>query len=325
MMRKRTTAALLLFSMAALILDSRCAAQSAGATLELCTRVLIPCLFPLFVVSGMLVPNLRALQIPFLARLLGVPDGSEGLFLLGCAGGFPVGAACISQATIQGALHRKDAQRMLGLCSFCGPSYLFGVLPQVLPMPWVIALFVLQLETGLLLAAFWPGSSQGTFLPSKESITLPEAVQRAVSSIVSVCAWVTLAGVAAGFLRRWLFPLLPGSVSLLLTGLLELTNGIFALPHDNSSVIFLLCAVFVCFGGISVLLQIGGLAAPAGLRIGPCIAQKSVHALLGAIAAAAYLHFGPLIFFLPPAILFAKMTLEIPGQMVYNDPRKEGI
>ena len=219
-MRKRTTAAVLLFSMAALILDSRCAAQSATDALELCTRVLIPSLFPLFVVSGMLVPNLRTLRLPFLAHLLGIPDGSEGLFLLGCAGGFPVGAACIAQASGEGALSRHDAERMVGLCSFCGPAFLFGVLPQVLPMKLVVALFVLQLETGLLLAAFWPGPSRGTFRSSGESVTLPEAVRRAVGSMLSVCAWVTLAGVAAGFLRRWLFPLLPDGASLLLTGLL---------------------------------------------------------------------------------------------------------
>lgn len=318
MMKKRTTAAVLLCAMAALILDSRCAAGAAEDALKLCGQVLIPSLFPLLVVSGMLMPGLKGMGLPFLSRLLGMPDGSGGLFLLGCAGGFPVGAACIAQAASEGALSRQDAERMLGLCSFCGPSFLFGVLPRVLPMRWVIALFVLQLETGLLVAAFWPGPSRGTMQPSCQSVSLPEAVRRAVNSMLSVCAWVTLAAVAAGFLRQWLFPLLPAGASLLLTGLLELTNGIFALPSEDPSLTFLLCAVFVCFGGISVLLQIGGLAAPAGLRMGQCAAQKVLHAVLGAVAAAAYLHFGGWILFLPAVILFVKMTLEIPGRMVYN-------
>ena len=325
MMRKRTTAAVLLVSMAALILDSRCAAQSAADALELCGRVLVPSLFPLFVVSGMLVPNLKGIHLPFLSRQLGIPDGSEGLFLLGCAGGFPVGAACIAQAVGEGGLSRPDGERMLGLCSFCGPAFLFGVLPQILPLPWVLALFVLQLETGLLLAAFWPGTTRCSLQSSPESVSLPEAVRRAVGSMISVCAWVTLASVAAGFLRRWVFPLLPEGAAMLLTGLLELTGGIFSLPTEDPALTFRLCPVFVCFGGISVLLQVGGLAIPAGLGMKACIAQKTVHALLGAVAAAAYLQFGALSFFLPPAILFLKMALEIPRRMVYNDPRKEGI
>ena len=191
-MNKRTTAAFLIFCVALLILDGRCAADSAAEALSLCGRVLIPSLFPLFVVCGMLVPQLKGMGFPLLSRLLGMPEGSGGLYLLGCAGGFPVGAACIAQTVEEGSLSREDGSRMLGLCSFCGPAFIFGVLPRLLPMRLVIALFVLQLETGLLLAAFWPGGSSGALKPSGQSISLPEGVSRAVSSMLSVCAWVLL-------------------------------------------------------------------------------------------------------------------------------------
>ena len=322
-MRMRTTA--LLLAIVVLILDSRCAASAAGEALELCSRVLIPSLFPLFVVSGMLVPELKRLRLPRLSSLLGMPEGSEGIFLLGCAGGFPVGAAGVAQAASEGALSRSDAERMLGLCSFCGPSFLFGVLPSVLPMEWVTALFVLQLETGFLVAACWPGHCGCPVEPSCQSISLPDAVRRAVHSMLSVCAWVTLAAVAAGFLRRWLFPLLPDGAAMLLTGLLELTNGIFSLPAEDPSLTFLLSTIFVCFGGISVLLQIGGLAASARLSMGQCFAQKATHALLGAVTAIAYLRFGIWSLFLPLLPILVKIVLEIPKGMVYNGPGKEGI
>ena len=324
-MRNRMTVTALILSAAALILDSRCAVASAADALSLCSRVLIPSLFPLFVITGMLIPGLREIRIPLLARLLGQPEGSEGLFLLGCVGGFPVGAACIAQAVRQGALSRTDAERMLGLCSFCGPSFLFGVLTKILPIGSVAALWIIQLETGILLAMLWPSRTIGTFQPLCESLSFSDSVQRAIQSILSVCAWVVLAGVAAGFLRQWLFPLLPEGISLLLTGLLELTNGILALSPQEPSQAFLLCAIFICFGGISVLLQIAGLAAPAGLSMGPCLRQKAVHALMGAIVAKAHLHLGNAILFVIPIILFAKIILEIPSQMLYNNRRKEGI
>lgn len=324
-MRNRLTVAALLCSTAALILDSRCAVASATDSLALCARVLIPSLFPLFVITGMLIPGLSGIRLPFLARLLGLPNGSEGLYLLGCCGGFPVGAAGIAQAAGTGALSRSDAERMLGLCSYCGPSFLFGVLPQFLPIRWVVALFFIQLETGILLACYWPNPSRSTFEPSRDSLSLTGSVHRAINSMLSVCAWVVLAGVGAGFLRRWLFPLLPDGASILMIGLLELSNGIFAVPTVDPAHAFILYTVFICFGGISVLLQIGGLAAPVGLRMGPCICQKAVHGILGALAAAAYLHWGSHVLFVIPTSLFAKFALEIPGQMVYNHRRKEGI
>ena len=319
-MRKRTAAACILAG-AALILDSRCAAQSALESLDLCARVLIPNLFPLFVVSAMLVPGLQGLGIPVLSRLLGFPAGSEGIWLLGLCGGFPVGAACVAQSVDSGSLTPKDGARMLGLCSLCGPAFLFGVLPRFLPMDEVLALFILQMETSLLLAVLWPGRSGERLCPSAQTISVPEAVKRAVDSMLSVCAWVTLAGVAAGFLRYWLFPILPNILGTVMTGLLELTNGIFALPEEHR---FTLCALFVCFGGVSVLLQIGGLAAKAALGMKVCVLQKCVHALLGTAAAAAYQHLGPGAFLLIPAFLFLKMTLEIHGSMVYNGRERKG-
>ena len=324
-MRNRVLTAALLLSMVVLILDSRSAADSALDALMLCGQVLVPSLFPLFVLSAMVVPRITEVRLPFLARLLGMPDGSEGLFLLGCTGGFPLGAVCIAQAAADGGLDKKAAERMLGLCSLCGPAFLFGVLPRVMGMEYVLALILIQLETAIVLAAFWPDPEEGAYKPAIKAVSLPTAVQRAMSSMISVCGWVTLAGVAAGFLRRWLFPILPEGTSLLLTGLLELSNGIYSLPGAVNPLTFFLCTIFVCFGGISVLLQIGGAAGSAGLGMGQCIAQKVVHGLLGAVLAAAYLHWGKWILFVIPVILFAKITLEIPGQMVYNHRRKEGI
>lgn len=325
-MKQRITTILLLCAIAALILDSRCAAQAARDALELCWKTLIPGLFPLFVVSAMLVPSLKGARIPGLARLLGIPQGSEGIFVLGSAGGFPVGAACIAQAVSAGNLSQADGRRMLGFCSSCGPSFLFGVLAAVLSTEEAAVLFLLQLETAVLVACFWPGKSRRSYHPTVDSISLTDAVRRSIGSMSSVCAWVVLAGVVTGFLGRWLFPLLPQTAGILLTGLLELTNGVFSLNGISDGALrFLLCAVFTCFGGVSVLLQIRALAAPAGLEMESCICQKALQALLGGVLAWAWLRFGAAGLFIAPAVTAAKIAVEIPGTMVYNVRRKEGI
>ena len=318
---KKSTAAALILAAAALILDSRCAADAAGSSLILCGKTLIPTLFPLFVVSGMLVPGLQNFRLPWLSRLMRMPPGAEGIWLLGAAGGFPVGAASVAQAVQNGSLSRKDGKRMLGLCSLCGPAFIFGILPQFLSITEAFVIFVIQLETSLLIAAFWNGTSCQPISHENESVSLPQAVRRAVDSILTVCAWVVLAGVATGFLRKWLFPILPGSVGILLTGLLELTTGIFALPSENR---FLLTALFICFGGVSVLLQIGGLAGASGLSMGTCIGQKAIHGLLGTLTAGLYLQLGYTALLLIPALIFAKIMVEIPGRLLYNSRERKG-
>lgn len=315
-MKKRTTV-LLLTAMVLLIFDSRCAADSAREALILCSRTLIPSLFPLFVLGGMLVPALAGIRIPGLSRLLGFP---EGYFLLGSLGGYPLGAACINQAVERGSLKRKDSERMVGLCSLCGPGFLFGVVGSLLSVREAAAILLLQLEAALLTAAFWPGTTSVGSCPSAQPVSIPDALNRAVNSILSVCGWVTLAAVAAGFLRRWVFPFLPYGVSVVLTGLLELTNGILAAQRLSREIQFVLCALFASFGGVSVLLQVAGLS--KGIEMGQCIAQKTVHGLLTTVLAILYLHTGIPALLLIPALLFAKIAVEIPGNMVYNVRRK---
>ncbi len=313
-----------LAAVASLILDSPTAAEAAWKSLELCGKTLIPGLFPLFVLSGMLVPELKGLRISLLSRLLGFPGGSEGIFLLGCAGGFPVGAVAIAQGVREGGLSNEDGERMLGISSFCGPSFLFGVIGTVFSLGDGLAIFLMQLETAMILGAFWPNPSQAEYRPAGQSVSLPEAVKNALQSMLSVCAWVVLAGVLSGLLQKWLFPMLPAGLAVFCTGLLELTNGVFSLSGLSREVQFLFCTVFATFGGISVLLQIAGFALQAGLSMKCCILQKTAQALLSALLAGIYLQYGSPALLIAPILLAAKIAVEISGRMVYNVPRKEG-
>ena len=323
-MKKRSLIALLTI-MVLVILDSRCAADSAREALSLCAKALIPALFPLFVLCGLLVPGLAGLKIPGLARLLGFPQRGEGFFLLGFAGGYPLGAACIAQAVERNGLDLRDSERMVGLCSLCGPGFLFGVVASLFSLELAAALFLLQLEAALITAAVWPMPSSNQCSIISKPVSLPAAVNRAVSSMASVCAWVTLAAVAAGFLGRWIFPFLPEPLPVVLTGLMELTNGLFALQSIDGELPFLLCSLFISFGGVSVHLQIAGQVMPVGIRMRQCILQKCVHAFLTTALTFCWLRLGGLAFWIIPAALIAKIAVEIPGGMVYNDPRKEGI
>ena len=318
-MKIRTTLFLLL-AMVFLILDSRCAADSAREALILCGKTLIPSLFPLFVLGGMLVPALVQIRIPGLSRILGFP---EGYFLLGLLGGYPLGAACIARAAERGDLRAEDAERLTGLCSLCGPGFLFGVVGALLSLGAAAVIFILQLEAALLTAALWPGATTTRIQAQAEAVSLSDTLNKATQSILTVCGWVTLAAVAAGFLRRWVLALLPEGIAVVLTGLMELTNGILAAGNLGKDARFLLCALFASFGGISVLLQIRGVS--PGIRMGQCIGQKTAHAVITTALAFLYLRTGIPALFQIPALLFAKIAVEIPSGMMYNVRRKEGI
>lgn len=315
--------------MLCLIIDSRYAAQYASDALMLCLKTVIPSLFPMFVLSGLMVAALtgsKSKALSALETLLGLPKGGGCIFLLGAVGGFPVGAQCVVQAMDSG-LSKKDGERMLGYCNNCSPAFLFGILGSIfVDSAAPLLVFLIQLETAAVAAVLWRGApSRFLELPQSDA-SLPKAVNRAVRSMVSVCAWVILAGVVTGFLKRWLFPFLPEPVPTVLTGLMEITGGVLDLGSvGNEKLRFVLCCVFVCFGGISVLLQIQSLVTEKGLSMSLCVRQKLFQSLLGGVLALLSVSLGPGCLLIPPIfVLLWKKAVEIPQKSVYNNLHKGG-
>lgn len=327
-MKKRSTGLILCGgAMLCLILDSRCAAASTRTALSLCMETVIPSLFPLFVVSGLAVGTLRSVKLPFLAKLLRLPVGSEGIFLLGLVGGYPLGAQCIVQAKEQHLLSKEDARRMLGFCNNCGPAFLFGILGPILGgIDRAAAVLLIQAEAALIVGSLWPGEAAAGGIAESKPISLPQAVTRAVRSMVSICAWVVLARVLLGFLQRWLFPFLPGWAGILLAGIMEVTSGCLNLDLvESQDLRFILACGMVSFGGISVLLQIRGLTEPAGIGIRTCTAQKCLQGLLATGIGALYIPMGLMGPVMVACGILLKIVVEISQRLVYNRRNKGGI
>ncbi len=292
------------------ILDSRCAVESMRNGLELCLKTMIPSLFPLIVLSGLLVPQLA--EIPFppkWGKFLGLPNGAESLFLLGCIGGFPVGAQCITQAVKNKQLPKQDGERMLGFCCNCGAAFLFGILPTLFEDSSIPLLcFLIQLESAILVAVIWAEKSSSSKIFTTARASLPDAIQNSIRAMATICSWILLSCVATGFLQKWFFPFISSNLQILCTGLLELTAGCLSLPRIPSERFrFIACCGMLCFGGISVLLQIHGITAQQQISMKQCILQKLLQAFLGICIASFVVRWGYLSLFFPiPICCFFK-------------------
>ena len=312
-----------------LVLDSRCASQSAAKGLELCLKTVIPSLFPMFVLTGILLGSIPVSNRGFAVKtehILSLPPGTGRIFLLGALGGFPVGAQCISQAVEERQISKETASHLLGFCNLCSPGFIFGLAGCLFSSTiTAFALLLIQLEAALMVAAH-------TSIPGGKNITnthkpnSPDVIGRSIRGMGSVCAWVILASVATGFLERWLFPLIPEPLPLIIRGILEITGGILSLTAvDDTSIRLILCAVFICFGGISVLMQIRTICAAKDISTGICLRQKAFQALIGGIIAMGFLRIGFLVFLIPPILLlFSKKQVEIPEKRMYNSICKGG-
>lgn len=231
------------------ILDSKTAANSANLAIEMCLRSVIPSLFPMIFLSGMLTGNL---------------GGRYGLFLAGILGGYPVGAKCIAQAYDQGSLSGNDALRMLGYCNHPGPAFIFGILGHLFESSlvcWVIWLIIIA---SAVLTAYTLGGKAVAVTP--KGISPAESLHNSLYAIAKICGWVILFRVLIGFAEKWVFHLLPEYIPLILTGLLELTNGCLGLAQvAEPSHRFLLAVFFLTAGGICVAMQTASVTGELGL------------------------------------------------------------
>jgi len=248
-------------AMLVMILDTRTAIASAREGIALCTRTIIPSLFPFFVLSGVINGCLLGQRFLFLrplGRFCKIPKGTEPLLILGFLAGYPIGAQLITQAYKEGKLPATTAKRMLGFCNNAGPAFLFGMLsPLFTGNGAVWALWGIHLLSALITGCILPGRITDAILLSPSwPITFAESQRRAIKAMASVCSWVIIFRVVLGFCNRWFLWLFPIGMQVLVSGLLELSNGCVLLQNlSQEGVRFLLAGTMLSFGGLCVGMQ----------------------------------------------------------------------
>ena len=247
--------------MAMLILDSKTALSGAAQGLTLCIQSVIPSLFPFFFLSSILTAALSGRRLPIpnvILRLLKIPEGSESLLLVGLLGGYPVGAAGIADAAKRGQLPVETARRMLGFCNNAGPSFLFGIIAGLFPQYWMAwTLWGVHIISSLLVGILLPGKpGEKITVSASRQPSVINCLAGAIKTMATVCGWVVLFRILIAFLERWLFWALPNPLTVVISGLLELTNGCCMLGTvPNTGLRFILCSGMLAFGGLCVGMQ----------------------------------------------------------------------
>lgn len=225
--------------------------------------------------------------------------------VLGLIGGYPVGAKTAAELYQKGLCSKGEAERMLGFCNNSGPAFLLGVVGVgVFGSAEVgLLLCVVHILTALLvglLFRFYPAGKTSQAKSSHSSSERPhfaqvftESVKNSFTSLLNVCAFVLLFGILLRLLENCgLLGVLAGLLTplgldglwcqRLLGGMLELSNGVAALPADTPLVSIPMAAFLLGWGGVSVLCQTMSVVQDSGLSIQPCVVGKLLHGMLSA-------------------------------------------
>lgn len=265
----------------ALLASAAAAAEACRTALGVCARLLIPSLFPFFVLSSLLsafgLPStLGRLFGKLSTRLYGISGAGASALVLGLCGGYPSGAAYIAEMERGGMVSAEEGERLLAFCNNSGPALAVGALGLGVFRSVRIGLFLygVHVLSALLTGLFFRGHAEVSdprplLLDEAEPTrALAEAVQRAAFSLLKICGFVVFFTVLLAVLDAH------GAVSLfcgvlheclgwelsfahaLCAGILELGSGAAALDGLRAAPGNLsLAAGLLSWGGLSVHFQ----------------------------------------------------------------------
>ena len=246
---------------AIIIFDTKTVISGAQEGIQLCLQTIIPALFPFIILSGIINSALLGQPVKLLrplGKLCKIPNGAESLLLLGFLGGYPVGAQTITQAYKDGSLLPNTAKRLLGFCNNAGPAFLFGIFSVIFSRKMILwALWIIHILSALAVGLLLPGESESICkIRKQQPTTIPKAVQNAIKTTAYICGWVVIFRIILCLCNKWILWRLAPNIQVLLSGILELSNGCVLLQKISSENIrFLYASGILAFGGLCVMMQ----------------------------------------------------------------------
>ena len=266
-----------------LILDSRTALAAASEGIQLCLKTLIPSVFRFIVIGGFLCAAISTMRCPLLEKWLKIPLCSFGYFLTGLICGYPVGAKVLQNAYRSGQIDRASASRMCCFCNNAGPAFIIGVLSSVFSS-WQTGLIIwlIQILSAIITGILLPNSTVTDYrVQNTSEINMHLQMKQTLSAVASICGWVILFRVILSYMDIWIMPSMPKLAQSLLTGFLELANGLCMLPLIESNAVRLIAATaMLSFGGMCVYFQTKSVAPElVGAHYIPCKILQSMIAI----------------------------------------------
>ncbi len=301
--------------------DSGSAAAADG--LKLCYQVIIPSLFPFFVLSSLVVElgmsrYLGRLLEGVMPPLFRVGGNCAAALALGFVGGYPVGATTAISLYKNGQCSKTEAERLLAFCNNAGPAFILGVVGAGIfsssraGLMLYLAHICASLSVGVLFRFYKPRESAtlSRNCPAFQAATFPVALTKSVTgamqSTLNICAFILFFTVTIRMLgESGAMALATQGLSLVgvpqpwaerfFIGLLEMSSGVSSLRGAVGDTAPLSMAAFMLgWAGLSVHCQVLAFLGDSGLSMRTYFVGKLLHGGLSAGYTALLIHFFPL-------------------------------
>lgn len=327
-----------------LLLFPKEAASGVREGLRLSGTAVIPALFPFMVLTRFLFSTVR-FSCPnrlssAMGRVFGVGGSVFPALLCSFMGGYPVGVSVLTEDYRAGRLTRQEAEQALLFCNNSGPGFFVAVVGAVVLQDVTkgLLLYLIHIWSALLCGRLFARTGTTSIRVRRVQEALLPPSQAFLSAVTGTCqvllqisGLICVFSVAAALLKNVLlprFPLIEPYIPLL-SGLLELSNGVMSLSLSSNA--FILAAFFTGWGGLCVHLQAMSLWQPLGLHPKGYFFSKLLHGLIAALFAAALTQRSAALFAASALtaafcglfpLISRKIGVEKSGAMLYNQSKR---
>ncbi len=298
---KRFSVRFLLFVSAALFLlflgSPDTVQRTAHESVLFCAAVLIPSLFPGFVLSDLIIGLSSEKQqgaSGLFFRVFRLPSACIRCWIIGLLAGFPAAASCVCQMVLSGEISKSDGEQCLAFTNNPGIVFVICAVGNGLFGRFSVGvyLWIVQTVTAIFIGILMANPNRKNVVSKVTNPTpillnraFPKAVVSSVSAVLNICGFVVF--------FRVLIAVLTSAVPLdffkiVLSGLLEITCGI-SFFKEFSITSAILTSLMLGWSGFSVHFQILNVISPAELSPKYYFPGKFFQASLSAgITAATY-------------------------------------
>lgn len=323
-----------------LLIFSKSNLPAVKSGLALWANSVVPSLFPFFVATELLMHTniitlFGNLLNHFMKPFFNIRGEGAFAFIMGIISGYPVGAKIASNFRQNNICSKEECERLLSFTNNSGPLFIIGTVGILMFKNTTIGilLFVTHLlaciTVGFLFRYWKKGkntfhatASSTSFSQSKKTTSfsnlgeiLAESITSSISTILLIGGFVVIFSSiisifkASGLLNSLTVLISPifqflnidtSFIQGLLTGILEITNGINTISSivcKKLSLNLIFTAFLLGFGGISVLLQVWSITSKTDLSIKPYVYGKLLHGVLAAFYTYLFMNIFPFLNF----------------------------
>lgn len=280
----------------------------------------VPSLFPFFIATELLnytnLPYyLGKITNKFMRPLFNVPGEGSYAFIMGIISGYPVGAKIVNNFVENNICTKQEAERMLSFTNNSGPLFIIGTVGISLfgDSQIGILLFVTHILSCLTVGIIFgliskskrnklerlyisTNNTKDLYSVSDLGTILSNSISNAISTIMLIGGFIVLFSIIISILNNAnIFSYIScifgyigiptGYVCGILSGLIELTNGISSISNlhvKNMSTQIIITAFLLGFAGISIFLQIFSIASKNKLSMKPYLIGKLMQGFIAA-------------------------------------------